>query len=312
MESSELINTSVRCPKCKNKLIKQDNMFLCLKCQKEYPVKENIPCLIDLNRTRKIDVLDKTESVITMLDINKRNDVSPGDWDTVAWEKFDNRAERRMTKIIQFISNKGLHLDIGCGRGDGTALIGKLKTTIGIDFGLKSCIIAQNLHPHILQADAAELPFPDNYFDSISCLDVFEHILEPTNAMSEMKRVLKEEGVLIFQTPSLEGDKIKGIGRFLYKLQKLIILPFILPILALKNPLKVIKRIKQKNLNSQKIKLSTHPQPVEILRRKKEIENIFDKVGVRITQKTRKRYWNKHMIIWFFSFSDLYVLKRIE
>jgi ubiquinone/menaquinone biosynthesis C-methylase UbiE len=189
-----------------------------------------MPSLIDVNRIRKIDESDMRDSLITMLDVDQKNYVLPEDWDTVEWDVFDNRAERRMNKVLKYVNNDGVHLDIGCGRGDGVALIGRKKLTIGIDFGIKSCLIARNLHPHIIQADVAELPFPDTYFDSITILDVMEHILEPKRALDEMKRVLKTNGILVLQTPSLESDKIKAIGRFLFKF-------VILPSKPLSNPL---------------------------------------------------------------------------
>lgn len=42
--------------------------------------------------------------------------------------------------------------------------------------------------------DIENITFGNNYFDSIICLDVLEHVQEPFKAVSEIKRVLKGGG----------------------------------------------------------------------------------------------------------------------
>jgi ubiquinone/menaquinone biosynthesis C-methylase UbiE len=69
--------------------------------------------------------------------------------------------------------------DVGSGRGDGSALVNKIKPTLALDFGLKSVVNAKTIHNDIVQGDAAELPFHDNYFTSVTMLDVLKHVLEP-------------------------------------------------------------------------------------------------------------------------------------
>ncbi len=48
--------------------------------------------------------------------------------------------------------------------------------------------------------DAHILPFEDDYFDNILCTEVLEHLHTPTQAIDEMRRVLKPGGTLILTT----------------------------------------------------------------------------------------------------------------
>ncbi|HEU4497452.1 MAG TPA: methyltransferase domain-containing protein [Flavobacterium sp.] len=52
-----------------------------------------------------------------------------------------------------------------------------------------------------VKADICSLPFKDNSYDVILCNHVLEHIPDDTKAMQELYRVLKPEGMGIFQIP---------------------------------------------------------------------------------------------------------------
>lgn len=50
-------------------------------------------------------------------------------------------------------------------------------------------------------SDITAIPEPDNSFDAILCVEVFEHIPDPLAALSEFKRLLKPGGYLIITAP---------------------------------------------------------------------------------------------------------------
>lgn len=50
-------------------------------------------------------------------------------------------------------------------------------------------------------SDITEIPEPDQSFDAIMCIEVFEHIPNPISAIKEFSRLLKEEGTLIITAP---------------------------------------------------------------------------------------------------------------
>lgn len=54
--------------------------------------------------------------------------------------------------------------------------------------------------PHV-QADACALPFADERFDTVVCLEVLEYVWQADRAMLEFARVLRRGGTLILSTP---------------------------------------------------------------------------------------------------------------
>lgn len=52
-----------------------------------------------------------------------------------------------------------------------------------------------------LVCDITDIPEPDNSFDAIMCVEVFEHLPEPVKAIAEFSRLLKPGGTLIITAP---------------------------------------------------------------------------------------------------------------
>jgi len=71
------------------------------------------------------------------------------------------------------------------------------------------CVDKGSVHKHMfstskesfIDADIKELPFEDETIDSIVLTQVLEHIDEPYIALSELKRVLKKDGIIILSVP---------------------------------------------------------------------------------------------------------------
>ena len=100
-------------------------------------------------------------------------------------------------------------LDIGCHTG---SLIYNLKQqgychVHGIDIDPRSVRRGQNLYPElesrIKTYEGTTLPYHDESFDVVTMFDVIEHIPELERFISlQVKRVLKQNGSLILQTPN--------------------------------------------------------------------------------------------------------------
>lgn len=109
--------------------------------------------------------------------------------------------------IISHELVKGLSvLDIACGEGYGTNLLAKsAKEITGIDIDENTIIHAQKTYTSknliFKKGSITNIPEPENKFDVIVCFETLEHIDEHEKALTELKRVLKQEGIIIISTP---------------------------------------------------------------------------------------------------------------
>ena len=95
---------------------------------------------------------------------------------------------------------KGILVDIGCGRQPyKKELQPFVKKYIGIDHPKTSLKYKTEEKPDIL-ADAANLPLPNNYCETVIMISVLEHLKDPLSALREAFRILKKDGAFILTT----------------------------------------------------------------------------------------------------------------
>jgi ubiquinone/menaquinone biosynthesis C-methylase UbiE len=102
------------------------------------------------------------------------------------------------------ISKEDRVIEIGCGAGNilEKASSGKL---FGIDISLHILTKARqklNKKVFLFQADAQTLPFKDRMFTRIICSEVLEHLLDPSAALNEAERILRDQGIIIISIPN--------------------------------------------------------------------------------------------------------------
>lgn len=109
-------------------------------------------------------------------------------------------------------------LDVGCASGHITSRIAQLfpsAKVIGVDAYKKTIDYGQKIHPEVqfLHADAHKLPFDNNTFGIVTCIETLEHVLNPPEVLAEIHRVLARKGVLVIgqDTDSLLFNIIWGI-----------------------------------------------------------------------------------------------------
>lgn len=107
----------------------------------------------------------------------------------------------------EYCKNKYV-LDYGCGSGYGTALLSKSSNRIiGVDINeeiIDFCTRTYNFPNLSFQKinNNSFLPFVDKSFDVIVTFQVIEHIHKVQEYLFELKRVLKDEGILFISTPN--------------------------------------------------------------------------------------------------------------
>ncbi len=101
---------------------------------------------------------------------------------------------------------EGELLDVGCASGVFTEhLAEKVKGEVwGVDKNPEFIVYAKKVRPKLkfLVASAERLPFEEERFEVLTCLEVLEHLPEPQKALLEFNRVLKRKGRLLLLVPT--------------------------------------------------------------------------------------------------------------
>lgn len=111
--------------------------------------------------------------------------------------RFQENGLRRYLRTLEM--QTPLTLDVGCGRGQYAALFA--NNYLGIDNDRGKITGAQKRHPsaRFMVMDAAQLTFPDNYFELVFSIAVLHHLTDQQlrQAFSEMTRVTKGGGRIL-------------------------------------------------------------------------------------------------------------------
>lgn len=141
----------------------------------------------------------------------------------------DPRVEKRLRELKESAGHELTALDLGCGGGRHTELLITLGfATHAVDVNpamlrcVKNRVGSQNLKS-LKRASIIKLPFHDSYFDVVVTTGVLhqaKNIAEYEQAISELSRVLKTEGVVclnIFTSAKIDPTYKKMNKAFAYQ-----------------------------------------------------------------------------------------------
>lgn len=96
-------------------------------------------------------------------------------------------------------------LEIGSGSGNWIPMIeNRFSFSVSLDHELEFLHAASKKSAGSTAfacGDAYTLPFKDNAFDVILFIEILEHLTEPVPVLEEIKRIKKEDGILVLSTP---------------------------------------------------------------------------------------------------------------
>ena len=108
-------------------------------------------------------------------------------------------ARKTLAKSIKSISHyaRGDLLDVGCGTKP-YEIFFDVDKYVGLEINTSNTLTNSN-HDYLYNGDV--FPFKDNQFDSVLTSQVLEHSFNPNIFISEIRRVLKPNGILILTVP---------------------------------------------------------------------------------------------------------------
>ena len=116
---------------------------------------------------------------------------------------------KRQSHVAMQLKTGSVALDVGCGPGIDTVLLGEIVgptgKVLGIDFDQEMIVAADKQvekagvsgwvkHQH---GDATHLPFENKHFDACRSERVFQHLFDPKQALAELWRVTKPGGWIV-------------------------------------------------------------------------------------------------------------------
>jgi len=141
------------------------------------------------------------------------------------YQKYDNWLDnlesrekmwkRRLSKILK-LHKMGRLLDIGTGIGQFLAVARTYyPEACGTEISDSAIQIASNRYSLLVYRGTLEtIKFKENSFDIITIFHVLEHLHQPNQAIQEIWRILKPEGILIIAVP----NEIMSLKRIIKKI----------------------------------------------------------------------------------------------
>jgi 2-polyprenyl-3-methyl-5-hydroxy-6-metoxy-1,4-benzoquinol methylase len=114
---------------------------------------------------------------------------------------------REGIKLIESFKHPSRLLDIGCGMGIFLAMARERGWEVsGVDISDYAIKFAmERFGIDCFAGYLKDANLPDRYFDVITLWDVLEHFENPLEELKEVKRILNDDGIIIFDTPNVDS-----------------------------------------------------------------------------------------------------------
>ena len=150
-----------------------------------------------------------------MSDVTSEFQSTVEEYDKTIWQLDKHRIPKSCTLLEN--SHPGKIVDIGCmGGRDMLPLVQKGWDRYGIEVS-KAYRIAEQRGIKCIHEDVGKgIPFKDRFFDVVWAQEIIKHLSDTDFSLSEMRRVLKGEGILIVSTPNSASlvNRVKLLAGF--------------------------------------------------------------------------------------------------
>jgi 2-polyprenyl-3-methyl-5-hydroxy-6-metoxy-1,4-benzoquinol methylase/uncharacterized protein YbaR (Trm112 family) len=198
----------IECLKCKTDLSRQDDHYLCGRCNQTFPIRNNVPRFVPLENYAGSFGLQWNQFEKTQIDSSIKT----------------NRSESRFldeTLWDSDVLNGKYVLDAGCGAGRFSEIALKFGAKlIAVDFSSAVDTAYKNLKSDsklVIQADLSYLPIKSNSLDYIYCIGVLQHTKNPESIVGELVRCLKPDGELTLTFYENSSWHVKLYSKYLLR-----------------------------------------------------------------------------------------------
>ncbi len=118
----------------------------------------------------------------------------------------------QIRKTVLKFRKSGELLDIGSGTGAFLYFMKDHFTATGVELGAAAREYAVSQGLKVIAAPIEALPFENQQYDVVTIIDVLEHLTYPRQALEEIHRVLKVDGLLYIKVPNYKIQAFKQSG----------------------------------------------------------------------------------------------------
>ncbi|MGC9000843.1 class I SAM-dependent methyltransferase [Caldisericum sp.] len=199
-------------PDCRGDLIQRSENLLCVKCNREYKVYNDI--CVELLPSKMFFRVGKNEVEIRAIDSYKKIFGEPFIWkdNPSLWgldipEKYVNKFKKHKHVLYKLIPEKiKMSIDVSAGSGRFSySLIDRANIMVFCDLSVDSCVyLSQKIEKEgvknalVVRCDYLSIPFKDKIFDLVLCNDTliygYEHEIK---LISSIYKILSPDGIAI-------------------------------------------------------------------------------------------------------------------
>jgi SAM-dependent methyltransferase len=132
-------------------------------------------------------------------------------------KRLIDRFYGRIGAIVRPLEAESL-LDAGCGEGETLARLGqdlpRRVAAVDVDPAAAEFTAARIPMADVRTGSIGELPYPDDSFDLVLCLEVLEHVEDPAAALADLARVARRD--LIVSVPDEPWFRLGSLARGRY------------------------------------------------------------------------------------------------
>jgi SAM-dependent methyltransferase len=198
------IESLLACPRCRAALIRSREGLCCsaatceLSAPEAFPVSGRMPVLVDFDASilRREDIAPAGEASVAAARWSGERLPS---WLRRLWKPFNAVAERNVDLLLSLLDAPATVLIIGGATvGNGVERLYSDQAISTIAFDIQGSALTQFV------ADAHQIPLGDRSVDAVVVQAVLEHVVDPQRVVEEIRRVLREGGLVYAETPFLQ------------------------------------------------------------------------------------------------------------